>query len=84
MKGGKRTLSKPLKKKEPISSDIFEKVIDLFGGEEKIRDLRSVGKIAMLGFVSYKRGINFGPYFSQVRILTPKLSRAYFAFHKAA
>lgn len=59
MKGGKRTLSKPLKKKEPISSDIFEKVIDLFGGEEKIRDLRSVGKIAMLGFVSYKRGIKF-------------------------
>lgn len=80
MKGGKRTLSKPLKKK----ADIFEKVIDLFGGEEKIRDLRSVGKIAMLGFVSYKRGINFGPYFSLVRILTPKLSRAYFAFHKAA
>lgn len=48
MEGGKRILSKPLKKKEPISSDILEKVIYLFGHREKNRDLRSVRTIAML------------------------------------
>lgn len=57
MEGGKRILSKPLKKKEPISSDILEKVIDLFGDREKNRDLCSVRTITMLilGFAGFLR-----------------------------
>lgn len=47
MEGVKRILSKPLKK-EPISSDILEKVIDLFGDREKNRDFRSLRTMAML------------------------------------
>lgn len=47
MEGVKRILSKPLKK-QPISSDILEKVIDLFGDRVKNRNFRSVRTMAIL------------------------------------
>ena len=31
LKGGKRTLSKPIIKKDPITPDILNKIIDMYG-----------------------------------------------------
>lgn len=48
MEGGKRILSKPIKKKEPISPDVLEKIINVYGEREQNCDLRSVRTVAML------------------------------------
>lgn len=48
MKGRKRILSNPLKKKEPMFCDVLEKIIHAFGDRDNNCDLRSVRTIAML------------------------------------
>lgn len=57
MEGGKRILFKPIKKKDPITYEVLEKIIDLFGDKENNCDLRSVRTVAMflISFAGFLR-----------------------------
>lgn len=48
LEGGKRILAKPVKKKEPISSEMLESIVDTLGVRENNSDLRSVRTVALL------------------------------------
>ena len=51
----RRILSKPVKKKEPITSDIIEKVVGHFSAGERMNDLSDVRICTMFltGFVGF-------------------------------
>jgi hypothetical protein len=46
LEGGKRTLSKPIIKKDPITPDILSKIIDIYGKDHS--NLKNVRLCAML------------------------------------
>jgi integrase len=61
LEGGKRTLSKPIIKKDPITPDILNKIIDMYGKDHS--NLKSVRLCAMLllgyaGFLRYSEIAN--------------------------
>jgi hypothetical protein len=53
--GGKRLLSRPVNKKEPISVDILEKIVDLCGKNfQNVSDLR-ICILCLMGFSGFFR-----------------------------
>ncbi|XP_062610611.1 integrase/recombinase xerD homolog, partial [Saccostrea cucullata] len=57
MEGGKRILSKPIQKKEPITPEILEQIINKYGDDSRKNDLLSVRVCAMfpMGFAGFLR-----------------------------
>jgi integrase len=82
LEGGKRTLSKPIIKKDPITPDILNKIIDMYGKDHS--NLKNVRLCAMLllgyaGFLRYSEianlkmeNINLFPSYIVVNIVSGK------------
>lgn len=82
LEGGKRTLSKPIIKKDPITPDILNKIIDMYGKDHS--NLKNVRLCAMLllgyaGFLRYSEianlkmeNIKFFPSYIVVNIVSGK------------
>ena len=54
LEGGRRILSKPIKKKEPITADILKLIVSRFGSEFDLSKLR-VCVLCLLGFSGFLR-----------------------------
>ena len=55
MRGRKRLLSRPVNKKEPITVDILEKIVDLYGTNlQNVSDLR-ICILCSMGFSGFFR-----------------------------
>ena len=55
MRGRKRLLSRPVNKKEPITVDILEKIVDLYGTNlQNVSDLR-ICILCLMGFSGFCR-----------------------------
>jgi hypothetical protein len=57
MEGGKRILSKSIEKKEPITTEILEKILNKYGQDESEHNLSSVRifTFVLLGFAGFLR-----------------------------